>query len=211
MLSALPAFAPALTSTTPAAVAAGAATGADARDQAAVQALVGRAQAGDGDAYAELYALYAPKLLRYFRYHLRGQPEQAEDLAADALLRGWHKLGTYRDSGVPFSAWLYRVAHNRLIDHRRARRATAVPLDQLETETGAQPIANERGFDQSLDRETLRAALDSLGAEQRAVIVHRFLEDRSLANTGRVMAKSEDAVKQLQVRALRNLRAALAA
>ena len=175
-----------------------------------MQALVGRAQAGDGDAYAELYALYAPKLVRYFRYHLRGQPEQAEDLAADALLRGWHKLGTYQDSGVPFAAWLYRIAHNRLIDHRRAQHGVSTPLDQLERDHGALPAPDERGFDQSLDRETLRAALASLSGEHRAVIVHRFLEDRSLATTGRYMARSAGSVRELQVRALRNLRTALA-
>ena len=199
MIRALPATGPAAAST------------ATDPDAAAVQDLVGRAQGGDGDAYAALYARYAPKILRYFRYHLQGHPEQAEDLAADVLLRGWHKLGTYQPSGVPFSAWLYRVAHNRLIDHRRARRATLVPLDQLETERGIEPSVDERGFGQTLDRETLRAALDSLGGDQREVIVRRFLEDRSLADTGRLLGKSENAVKQLQVRALRNLRTALAA
>ena len=198
MIRALPATGPAAAST------------ATDPDAAAVQDLVGRAQGGDGDAYAALYARYAPKILRYFRYHLQGHPEQAEDLAADVLLRGWHKLGTYQDSGVPFSAWLYRIAHNRLIDHRRAQHGVSVPLDQLESEHGALPAPDERGFDQSLDRETLRAALASLSGEQRAVIVHRFLEDRSLATTGRYMAKSADSVKQLQVRALHNLRTAFA-
>jgi RNA polymerase sigma-70 factor, ECF subfamily len=189
--------------------AATAASGATAEEE--VQALVALAQAGDHDAYAELYALYSPKMLRYFRYHLQGQAHLAEDLASEVVIRGWSKIDTYQRSGVPFSAWLYRIAHNRLIDHRRAQRASFVPLDQLESDTGNQPAMDERGFDQTLNRETLRAALDGLTGDQREVIVHRFLHDRPIAETARLLDKSEDAVKQLQVRALRNLKTALAA
>jgi RNA polymerase sigma-70 factor (ECF subfamily) len=174
-----------------------------------VQALVARAQAGDEEAYAALYERFDRKIKSYLRYHLAHGAEAAEDLAADVFMRAWKKLTSYQSSGGTFSAWLYRIAHNRLIDYVRAqRKRVGVSLD--ECGSLADPSA-ETGMETALTHEQLAGALAGLTAEQRTVIVHRFLRDRSLADTGRLMAKSEDAVKQLQVRALRSMRRALAA
>ena len=174
-----------------------------------VQALVVRAQGGDADAYAALYERFAKKIHSYLRYHLANGGEAAEDLAADVFMRAWRKLGSYQSNGGTFSAWLFRIAHNRLIDHVRAQRKRAgVSLD--ECGNLADPSA-ETGIEVALTHEQLAGALAGLTDEQRTVIVHRFLRDRSLADTGRLMDKSEDAVKQLQVRALRSMRRALAA
>ena len=174
-----------------------------------VHALVARAQAGDAEAYAALYERFAHKILSYLRYHLGHGGEAAEDLAADVFMRAWKKITSYQSSGGTFSAWLYRIAHNRLIDHVRAqRKRVGVSLD----ECGNLPDPSaETGMETALTQEQLAAALAGLTAEQRTVIIHRFMQDRSLADTGRLMAKSEDAVKQLQVRALRSMRRALAA
>ena len=187
----------------------GAPAGAAAAAEGRIQALVSRAQAGDSGAFAQLYDLYAPRVLSYLRYHLgaRGAADLAEDLAADVFLKVLEKLPTYRHRGAPFSAWLYRVAHNRLIDYRRAAaRRQGVPLEAC-AEVG-DPSA-PRALEGALAHDRLARVLTGLTPDQRRVIVLRFLQDRSVAYTARLLAKHEDAVKQLQVRALRALRRAL--
>ena len=110
-------------------------------------------------------------------------------------MRAWEKITTYQSSGGPFSAWLFRIAHNRLIDHIRAQsKRRGVSLDDCPDLFDA---SAEAGLDSALTQEQLAAALMGLTAEQRTVIVHRFLKDRSLADTSRLMDKSQDAVKQL--------------
>src|SRR3569832_1557518 len=99
--------------------------------QAEIQALVLRAQQGDQGAFAQLYDLYSRKIHSYLRYHLNGRAELAEDLAADVFLKAMEKIHSYQFSGVPFSAWLYRIAHNHLIDYLRALpKKQGVSLDE---------------------------------------------------------------------------------
>lgn len=177
--------------------------------QSDVQTLVARAQAGDTDAFAQLYDTYSKKILTYLRYHLNGRAEMAEDLASDVFLKAMEKLHTYQFSGVPFSAWLYRIAHNRLIDYLRAQsKKQGVSLDEC---FAVDDPAAEQALDQTLTNQQLDGAFSGLTDEQRQVITLRFLYDRSIADTAHLMRKNEDAIKQLQVRALRNMRKALVA
>ena len=176
--------------------------------QIAIQELVARAQAGDQHAFTHVYDLYAPKIQKYLRYHLNGRPEAAEDLASDVFLKALEKLQTYQFNGVPFSAWLYRIAHNKLIDYLRGQpKKQGVSLDEC---VEVDDPASERALSQTLNQEELADALDRLTDDQRQVISYRFLQDRSIADTARLMGKNEDAVKQLQVRAIKNMRATLA-
>jgi RNA polymerase sigma-70 factor (ECF subfamily) len=190
-------------------VATGPNTATDRPSPQAVQGLVQAAQQGDGTAFAQLYALYGRKIHSYLRYHLAGRADVAEDLAADVFVKALEKLHTYQFNGVPFSAWLYRIAHNHLIDFLRAQ--PKLPGVSLEGCSSVDDPAAAQELAGALTQHELAAALGGLTAEQRQVIVYRFLEDRSIADTARRMAKHEDAIKQLQVRALRNLRRALAA
>lgn len=177
--------------------------------QAEVQALVARAQQGDQDAYATLYNTYSKKIHSYLRYHLNNRAEVAEDLAADVFLKAMEKINSYQFNGVPFSAWLYRIAHNHLIDYLRAQpKKQGVSLEEC---MGVDDPSAERSLDHTLTQQQLSGAFDGLTEDQRQVIVYRFLQDRSIADTARLMAKNEDAIKQLQVRALRNMRKVLVA
>ena len=177
--------------------------------QALVQELVARAQQGDQDAYATLYNTYSKKIHSYLRYHLNNRAEVAEDLAADVFLKAMEKINSYQFNGVPFSAWLYRIAHNHLIDYLRAQpKKQGVSLDEC---IGVDDPSAEKSLDQTLTQQQLSGAFEGLTGDQRQVIVYRFLQDRSIADTARLMEKNEDAVKQLQVRALRNMRKVLAA
>ena len=184
-------------------------TTAGAPSQAEVQALVARAQAGDQDAYATLYNTYSKKIHSYLRYHLNNRVDVAEDLAADVFLKAMEKISSYQFNGVPFSAWLYRIAHNHLIDYLRAQpKKQGVSLEEC---IGVDDPTAERSLDEALTHQQLSGAFDGLTGDQRQVIVYRFLQDRSIADTARLMEKNEDAIKQLQVRALRNMRKVLAA
>jgi RNA polymerase sigma-70 factor (ECF subfamily) len=177
--------------------------------QAAIQQLVLRSQQGDQSAFAQLYDLYAKKIHSYLRYHLNNRAELAEDLAADVFMKALEKINSYQFSGVPFSAWLYRIAHNHLIDYLRALpKKQGVSLDEC---NGVDDPSAEKALDETLTHQQVKGALKGLTDEQRQVIVYRFLEDRSIADTARLMAKNEDAIKQLQVRALRNMRRTLSA
>src|SRR5438552_3574070 len=145
--------------------------------QAAVQALVLRAQQGDQGAFAQLYDLYERKIHSYLRYHLNGRAELAEDLAADVFLKAMEKIHSYQFSGVPFSAWLYRIAHNHLIDYVRA-----LPKKQgvsLEECTSVDDPSAEKALEGTLTHHELTGALKGLTDEQRQVIEYRFLQDRS--------------------------------
>ena len=85
-----------------------------------VQALVQRAQANDRAAFGELYELYCPKIYSYLAYHLNGRSEAAEDLTEEVFMKALQNLGSFQFREVPFSSWLYRIAHNHLIDHIRS-------------------------------------------------------------------------------------------
>ncbi len=178
--------------------------------EGAVQVLVAQAQAGDKAAFAALYGLFAPRVLRYLRGHLGARPGAAalaEDLTADVFLRTLEKLPSYHFRGAPFAAWLYRVAHNRLVDHLRLQ--PKFPLTPLESCVSLDDPSATRALAGALDQHHLAGALARLTPDQQAVIRHRFLHDRSLADTARLLGKHDDAVKQLQVRALRSMRRTL--
>lgn len=172
-----------------------------------VQALVRRAQQQDGQAFSELYELYSRKVYSYLYYHLNGRVHEAEDLTADVFIKVFEKIGSYQFRGAPFSAWLFRIAHNHLIDHVRSRpRQPVVPLDAID---GLQETSTLRELERRLTVEQLRRALVQLTLEQGQVIVLRFVESMSTAETAHAMGKSEDAVKKLQARGLATLKRVL--
>jgi RNA polymerase sigma-70 factor (ECF subfamily) len=93
--------------------------------------VVERARAGERGAIALLYRQHAPRLQRFFLARLAGRPEQAEDLTAEVFLRALERLDGYECRGLPFEAWLFRIARNLLVDHQRARpRSPYLPLDE---------------------------------------------------------------------------------
>jgi RNA polymerase sigma-70 factor, ECF subfamily len=169
-----------------------------------VQALVERAQAGDGGAFGELYEQFAPEIFRYLLRQLNGHWESAEDLTDEVFLKVFQRLGSYQFRGMPFSAWLYRIARNHMIDHLRTRPRQIVSSIDTAPEI-AEPAA-EQAMDRSLDRHELSDALKQLTAVQREVISLRFLHGYTTAETAQVVGKSEDAVKKLQARGLVQLR-----
>ena len=173
-----------------------------------VAGLVAQAQGGDSQAFAALYEQYSVVIFRYLRRRLDGSDESIEDLTADVFVKVFQKLDRYVERGLPFTAWLYRIAHNCLVDHLRAlpRHASTSLDDVTERADAYTPSA----FGSVLDRDVLEPALATLIPEQRRTVELRFLEGLNVAQTATMMGRSEEAVKKLQARALVNLRKQLA-
>jgi RNA polymerase sigma-70 factor (ECF subfamily) len=166
-------------------------------------ALIRGAQRNDRQAFDRIYALYADRIFRYLYYRLPDRQE-AEDLTADVFVRLLEKLDTYRlgqsDQVAVFSGWLFRIAHNLLIDHFRKRgQRRQEPLEKAPLFDHRTP---ESDVETALEWERLRNALARLTDDQQQVIVLRFLEGMRMKEVARIMEKSEGAVKALQHRAL---------
>lgn len=174
-----------------------------------IQGLVERAQAGDAGAFGELYERLAPKVYSYLYYHLNGHTPLAEDLTEEVFVKVLEKLGRYQNRGLPFSAWLFRIAHNHLIDYLRAQ--PKLGLGSIEECRGVPERRAEQSLELTLTHAELARALGHLTEDQRRVVVLRFLQGMSTAETARVLGKTEDAVKKLQARGLQMLRKSLEA
>jgi RNA polymerase sigma-70 factor, ECF subfamily len=176
-------------------------------------ALVERART-DPEAFGALYDRYLTRVYRYM-YARCGNHADAEDLTAQTFHRALERLETFEWRGLPFAAWLFRIAHNLLVD--RARRGPgSASLDGL-GEQGFEPAdaADGRGFADGLARreesDAAWLAVRALPPMQRRAVTLYFSHGLSHAEVGRTIGRSEAATKQLVYRAVKTLRARLSA
>lgn len=150
--------------------------------------------------FADLYRMHFDRVYAYVARRVATRSD-AQDLTAEVFQQALANLGRFEWRGVPFAAWLYRIAANAVTDHHhRTVQNQNVPQDP-------EPGQEE---DESAERRAfLYRAVRDLPVDQRRVIEMRFAEERSIAEIARVLGRSEGAVKQLQFRALRSLRARL--
>ncbi len=165
--------------------------------------LVKRAKDMDEHALASLYSSYYPRIYSYAFLQL-GDVQAAEDLASDVMLKMLESIDGYRFKGVPFSAWVFRIARNKLIDLYRRRKRNG--MVNLWDPPGAIELAPETLAERALDRGQIQIALKYLTEVQRQVIVLKFIEGFDNATVAHTLGKSEGAVKSVQHRALRSLR-----
>ncbi|MCS7221321.1 MAG: sigma-70 family RNA polymerase sigma factor [Anaerolineae bacterium] len=166
--------------------------------------LVERAKA-DPEAFGELYERYVDRIYNYIFYRV-GDHHDAEDLTARTFFRALEHIDQYEDRGVPFSAWLYRIAHNLVANwHRDRNRRRLVSLDGLirVAEPGGAP---EHEIERREAQELLRAAIRRLPADRQQLLILKFGERLSNAEIGRIMGKTEGAIKSLYHRTLLALR-----
>ena len=165
--------------------------------------LIQRAKTYDPDALGVLYERHYQGIYRYVYYRV-GDSALAEDLTGDIFLKMLHGIESYSIQGVPFSAWLYRIARNRIIDHmRRQPEKTNLSLEEARVENIA---STETTLENALQRDELLKAVKVLTDEQRQVIILKFIEDLDNATIAAMLGKTEGAVKSLQHRALDTLR-----
>lgn len=170
--------------------------------------LVHNAQQGDVEAVGELYDRHHERIFRYIWARVRDQVT-AEDLTGDVFARMVTALNGYRPGSVPFTAWLYRIAHNLVIDHYRKENVTmSVPLYYADSMSGSQDNPTTV-VEQQLTLERVHQALQTIDQTQQEVVVLRFLAGLSLHEVAHTLDKSVAAVKALQYRGLSALRVAL--
>jgi len=160
---------------------------------------------GDPEAFGVLYERYVNRIYNYIFYRT-GNPFDAEDLTARVFYRAINHIGGYRDMGVPFSAWLYRIAHNLVANwHRDNNRRQEVPLEDIALleHKGDPP---ETALVQNQEVEGLLKRIHTLSAERQQLIILKFVEGLSNAEIGVIMSRSEGAVKSLYHRTLLALR-----
>lgn len=166
--------------------------------------LIQRAKAYDGEALEELYRRHANDIFRYVYYRV-GDQAVAEDIAGDVFVRALEGLASYQDTGRPFEAWLYRIAHARVVDYyRRQGRRRVEPLGEglaADEETDPHRLAALRD-----ESRQAWAAANHLTEDQQQVISLRFIAGYSTAEVAELLGKTEGAVKALQHRALASLR-----
>lgn len=165
--------------------------------------LLQQVRRGNTDAFASLYRANVQAVFRYIAYRVN-DTQLAEDLTGDVFIRALKSIDTYEDQGKPFVAWLYRIAHARVVDHYRQhdRRPQSTALDE-------QPIEAPGDMDAALLRrhaaKVLREAISDLTEDQQQVIILRFIEGQRIETVAEHMGKQANAIKQLQHRALHAL------
>jgi RNA polymerase sigma-70 factor (ECF subfamily) len=156
----------------------------------------------DPSRFAELYESNFHRVYAFVARRVSSRDE-AQDVTAEVFHQALRNIGRFQWRGVPFAAWLLRIAANALADRwQRAARGLEVPADEAEME-------NEAARTETAEverRAMLFQLVDRLPADQRLVIMRRFVDQKSIREIAQELGRSEGAVKQLQFRALETLR-----
>ena len=175
---------------------------------AQVRKLVERAQAGERVALEELYLIHFDRIYSYLHMTV-GNRHDAEDLTTQTFLKMLESIGRFRWQAAPFSAWLFRIAHNLSMDHFRANRRW-----QPEEEVPEPPDSEERSAEdealQSIGRQSMMLLIDTLSPEQQQVLTLKFVFNFPNGDVATILEKTEGAIKSLQHRALVSLQKQIA-
>ena len=167
--------------------------------------ILARAVQGDSDAFGELYKCYVGRIYNYI-YYRTGDPFDAEDLTARVFMRAMHHIRSYRDRGLPFSAWLYRIAHNLVANwYRDNSRRQEISLEKIALSHFSADYP-ENVLVQTQEREILLAVIRRLPPERQQLLIMKFVERFSNAEIGQIMGRTEGAIKSLYRRTLLALR-----
>ncbi|HZJ04151.1 MAG TPA: sigma-70 family RNA polymerase sigma factor [Nocardioidaceae bacterium] len=167
-------------------------------------ALVELARKGDSEAFGQLYDHYSTSVYRFIYYRVGSVP-LAEDLMSETFFRALRSMSSFRWQGKDFGAWLMTIARNLTADHYKSGRTR---LETATEDMGAHDSTTEGPEDSvlaSITNESLLGALGDLPKEQQECLIMRFLQGLSIAETAKVLGRSDGAVKQLQLRGVRNL------
>lgn len=169
-----------------------------------LRALVDLAKEGDAEAFGQLYDHYVTGVFRFIYYRVSSQ-QLAEDLTSETFVRGLRAIQRFNWQGKDFGAWLTTIARNLVADHFKSSRSRL----EIVTETIPERTSHAAGPEQEvlslISNEMLFEAVNALPNEQRECILMRFIQGLSIAQTAAALGRSEGAVKQLQLRAVRSL------
>jgi RNA polymerase sigma-70 factor, ECF subfamily len=168
-----------------------------------VRKLVERAQSGEREALEELYLMHFDRIYSYLHMTV-GNRHDAEDLTTQTFLRMLESIGKFQFQSAPFSAWLFRIAHNLSMDHFRASRRWQ-PEEEVPETPGSEEISAEDEAFQSIGRRSMLELIEDLSQEQQQVLTLKFVFSFSNGEVATILGKTEGAVKSLQHRALVSL------
>jgi RNA polymerase sigma-70 factor (ECF subfamily) len=168
-----------------------------------VRGLVDRAQKGDRGALEELYLIHFDRIYSYLHMTV-GNRHDAEDLTTQTFLKMLESIGRFRWQAAPFSAWLFRIAHNLSMDHFRARRRWQ-PEEEVPEPPGSEEPSAELEAMKSIGRQSMLELIDTLSPEQQQVLTLKFVFNFPNADVAKILDKTEGAIKSLQHRALASL------
>ena len=168
-----------------------------------VRELVDRAQRGDRSALEDLYLIHFDRIYGYLHVSV-GNRHDAEDLTTQTFLKMIESIGKFRWRSAPFSAWLFRIAHNVAMDHFRGSRRIQLEEEVPEPEDSAERSAEEEAM-QSIGRASTFELIERLSPDQQQVLTLKFVFNFSNADVAGILGKSEGAIKSLQHRALASL------
>jgi len=173
-----------------------------------VRELVARGQQGDREALEELYLIHFDRIYSYLHVSV-GNRHDAEDLTTQTFLKMLEKIGSFRWQSAPFSAWLFRIAHNLAMDHFRARRRWQ-PEEEVPEAPGEEEPSAELAAMHTIGRESMLRLIERLSPEQQQVLTLKFVFNLPNAEVAAILDKTEGAIKSLQHRALVSLQKQIA-
>jgi RNA polymerase sigma-70 factor, ECF subfamily len=173
-----------------------------------IRKLVERAQKGDRSALEELYLIHFDRIYSYLHVSV-GNRHDAEDLTTQTFLKMLESIGRFRWQSAPFSAWLFRIAHNLAMDHFRARKRVQ-PEEEVPEPIGSEEPSAELEAMQSIGRQSMLELIDKLSPEQQQVLTLKFVFNFPNADVAKILDKTDGAIKSLQHRALASLQKQLA-
>ncbi len=168
-----------------------------------LQRLVEQAQQGDRAALEELYLLHFDRIYSYLHMSV-GNRHDAEDLTTQVFVKMIESIGKFRWRSAPFSAWLFRIAHNLAMDHFRASKRWQPEEEVPEPDPGEGSAAEEEALE-SIGRQSMLQLIEKLSHEQQQVLTLKFVFNFSNAEAATILDKTEGAIKSLQHRALASL------
>ncbi len=167
--------------------------------------LISLASDGDADAFGELYQKYIDQIYNYI-YFRTSNAKDAEDICSRVFLRALHHIERYEDRGYPFSAWLYRIAHNLVVNWYRDReRSDEISLADQYPPPMMDGDVEER-IEQQDENETLMAIIHGLPEDRKELLILKHVEGLTNTEIGQIMDRTEGAIKALYHRTLESLR-----
>ncbi len=169
-----------------------------------IEALVAKVKEGDHDAFSDLYDIFIDHIYRYVYYRVHSN--DAEDLVETIFLKVWENINKYNAKKRAFSAWIFRIAHNLVVDYYRSskdRGYEELGIDIASKDREHNPI---RKAERGLDNEILKKAIKKLKKNYQEIIIQKFINELSNTEIAQIMKKSEGSLRILQHRALKALR-----
>jgi RNA polymerase sigma-70 factor, ECF subfamily len=165
--------------------------------------LVEQAKQGDRHALEELYLLHFDRIYSYLHMSV-GNRHDAEDLTTQVFVKMLESIGNFQWRSAPFSAWLFRIAHNLAMDHFRASKRWQPEEEVPEPDPGEESAAEEEALE-SIGRQSMLQLIEKLSREQQQVLTLKFVFNFSNADAATILDKTDGAIKSLQHRALASL------